>query len=458
MGFVVLTSQNLKIKKVLYKNSTLNFVKKDKLIISFVDKSDKTKLLDFTKNIQIKEAEFGFEVHLVMDGKKVLYNFSGIKVNDSSYLILANQFKEDIINYYDHFMKMNSEYINKIRTLIKQQVVAKNDVVLSGESADLYNRISQINNELTNVQRELTKTNKELEWQKERYYATLKSIGEGVIALQCDNEIRFVNEATYNIFGIDKDLEGEYLLEQDIKVVDNNNNNIFKKLIDKICESSKTIKKEDVKLISFGKETPIDLTLSPIKSKENKLLGIVMVISDITLKKKHEEKLKKLAITDRLTNIMNRRMGLEYLDKQIARVKRENIPITICFIDVNGLKNINDNYGHNEGDNLLRIVAKILAGNIRDTDAVARLGGDEFLLIFSDSNKDDTSYVWKRIEEKIKKWNNNSNKPYEISLSHGFAKKSKGDGQNSDELIERADKKMYKDKERYYKSKSETSR
>ena len=231
MGFVVLTSQNLKIKKVLYKNSTLNFVKKDKLIISFVDKSDKTKLLDFTKNIQIKEAEFGFEVHLVMDGKKVLYNFSGIKVNDSSYLILANQFKEDIINYYDHFMKMNSEYINKIRTLIKQQVVAKNDVVLSGESADLYNRISQINNELTNVQRELTKTNKELEWQKERYYATLKSIGEGVIALQCDNEIRFVNEATYNIFGIDKDLEGEYLLEQDIKVADNNNNNIFKKLM-----------------------------------------------------------------------------------------------------------------------------------------------------------------------------------------------------------------------------------
>jgi len=324
MGFVVLTSQNLKIKKVLYKNSTLNFVKKDKLIISFVDKSDKTKLLDFTKNIQIKEAEFGFEVHLVMDGKKVLYNFSGIKVNDSSYLILANQFKEDIINYYDHFMKMNSEYINKIRTLIKQQVVAKNDVVLSGESADLYNRISQINNELTNVQRELTKTNKELEWQKERYYATLKSIGEGVIALQCDNEIRFVNEATYNIFGIDKDLEGEYLLEQDIKVVDNNNNNIFKKLIDKICESSKTIKKEDVKLISFGKETPIDLTLSPIKSKDNQLLGIVMVISDITLKKKHEEKLKKLAITDRLTNIMNRRMGLEYLRKQIARVKREN--------------------------------------------------------------------------------------------------------------------------------------
>ncbi len=458
MGFVVLTSQNLKIKKVLYKESTLNFVKEDRLITSFVDESDKTKLLDFTKNIQIQEGEFGFEVHLIINDKKVLYNFSGIRVSDNSYLILANKFKENILNYYDHFMKMNSEYINKIRTLIKQQVVAKNDVVLSGESADLYNRISQINNELTNVQRELTKTNKELEWQKERYFATLKSIGEGVIALQCDNEIRFINKAAYNIFETDKNLEGKYLSKQDIKVVDNNNNNIFKKLIDKICESSNTIKKEDVKLISFGKETPIDLTLSPIKTRNDKLLGIVMVISDITLKKKHEEKLKKLAITDRLTNIMNRRMGLEYLNKQIARVKRENIPLTICFIDVNGLKNINDKYGHNEGDNLLRIVAKILAGNIRDTDAVARLGGDEFLLIFSDSNKDEISDVWKRIEEKIKKWNDNSNKSYEISLSHGFAQKIKGDGQSSDDLIERADKAMYEDKERYYNNKSESSR
>lgn len=458
MGFVVLTSQNLKIKKVLYKEPTLNFVKENRLITSFIDENDKTKLLDFIKNIQLEEAEFGFEVHMIIDQKKVLYNFSGIRVSDNSYLILANKFKENIINYYDHFMKMNSEYINKIRKLIKQQVVAKNDVVLSGESADLYNRITQINNELTNVQRELTKTNKELEWQKERYFATLKSIGEGVLALQCDNEIRFVNQAAYNILGIDSNLEGKYLLEQDIQVLDNNGKDIFEKLLNEVCDLSKIIKKEDVKLVSFGKETPIDLTLSPIESKENSLLGIVMVISDITLKKKHEEKLKKLAITDRLTNIMNRRMGLEFLEKQIARVKREDISLTVCFIDVNGLKNINDNYGHNEGDELLKIVAKILEGNIRETDAVARLGGDEFLLIFSDSNKDEISDVWKRIEQKIKKWNKNSNKEYKISLSHGFAQKVKGDGQSSDDLIERADKEMYEDKERYYKSKSETPR
>ncbi|MGM0445597.1 MAG: diguanylate cyclase domain-containing protein [Bacillota bacterium] len=458
MGFVVLTTQDLKIKKVLYNESTLNFIKKGRLATTFVDDNDKIKLLDFIKNINKDEAEFGLEVHLVIDDKKVLYNFSGIKINDNSYLILANKFKENIINHYDHFMKMNSEYLNKIRSLLKKQVVEKNDIVLSGESADLYNKISQINNELTNVQRELTKTNKELEWQKERYFATLKSIGEGVIALQCDNKIRFVNQAAYNIFNTEKNLEGKYLLEQDIKVVDNNGSEIFNKLLDKICKVSKTIKKEDVKLISFGKKTPIDLTLSAIESKDKKLLGIVMVISDITLKKKHEEKLKKLADTDQLTDIMNRRMGLKYLDKQIARVKREDIPLTVCFIDINGLKNINDKYGHNEGDKLLEIVAKILEGNIRDTDAAARLGGDEFLLIFSDSNEDDISDVWSRIEEKIDKWNQNTDKPYNISLSHGFAQKVKGDELTSDDLIERADKKMYEDKKKYYKSQENVPR
>ncbi|MDZ7671702.1 MAG: diguanylate cyclase [Halanaerobiales bacterium] len=458
MGFVVLTTQDLKIKKVLYNEATLEFVNKDRLVTSFVDENDKTKLLDFIKNINKDEAEFGLEVHLVMGDKKVLYNFSGIKINDKSYLILANKFKEDIINYYDHFMKINSEYLNKIRSLLKKQVVAKNDIILSGESADLYNKISQINNELTNVQRKLTKTNKELEWQKERYFATLKSIGEGVIALQCDNEIRFVNQAAYNIFNTNKNLEGKYLLEQNIKVFDENNNDIFKKLLDKICKESETIKKEDVKLISFGKETPIDLTLSPIESKDNNLLGIVMVISDITLKKKHEEKLQKLADTDRLTDIMNRRMGLQYLDKQVARVKRENISLTVCFIDVNGLKNVNDTYGHNEGDKLLKIVANILKGNIRETDAIARLGGDEFLLILSDFNKEEVSEVWNRIEEKINIWNKNSDKPYNISLSRGFAQKVKGDGLSSDKLIEKADKKMYEDKEKHYKKKNKTMR
>ncbi len=452
MGFVILTSPELKIKKVLYNDTSFPFLKEGRILTSFITKSERSKLLDFAYSIYNDKAEFGYEVHIQNEDESILYNISGIK-DKEGLLILASRLKEDIINQYDHFMKLNNEYINKIRRLLKNQIKSENEVVISGDSADIYNQISQINNELMEVQRELTKTNKELKWQKERYFATLKSIGEGVIALNENAEIQFINKTAMEILGINDGFKGEKLEEQNIQFLDPNDNAILSLLIKKVCKSKKLIKKEDLLMKTKEKEVPIDLTISPIKLNNDKLAGIVIVLTDITLKKKQEKKLKKLAVTDRLTNIMNRRMGIKYLEKQIARVKRENIPLTVCFIDVNGLKEINDNYGHLEGDHALKNIAQLLEKSVRSSDAVARLGGDEFLIIFSGQTKKEVTEVWERIKENIKKWNKNSDKTYKISLSHGFAQKKKDDGLKLDELIDQADKKMYENKQKYYQKK-----
>ncbi|HMA59333.1 MAG TPA: diguanylate cyclase [Halanaerobiales bacterium] len=453
MGFVVLTSPELKIKRILYNDTSFSFLKEDRILTSFVNKNERSKLLDFVHKIQADKAEFGYEIHLQTKEDSILYNFSGIKAENDSILILASQFKEEIINQYDHFMKVNNQYINKIRRLLKNQIKSDNEVVLSGDSSDIYNQISQINNELMEVQRELTKTNKELKWQKERYFATLKSIGEGVIALNEEKRIQFINEAAQAILGIKDNIKGDYLQAQDIKFLDQNENDILENIIERVCNTGGLIKKEDLLMKTKEKEVPIDLTVSPIRINEEKLLGIVIVITDITLKKKHEEKLRKLAVTDRLTNIMNRRMGIKYLEKQIERLKREDFPLTVCFIDVNGLKKINDNYGHLEGDHLLKEVAEILDQNVRSSDVVARIGGDEFLIIFSNNVISEVQEVWDRIEEEVNKRNKNMEKPYKISLSHGFAQKVKDDGLSLDDLIDKADQKMYKDKQQYYSNK-----
>lgn len=452
MGFVVLTTPELKIKNILYNDTSFSFLETERILTTFVSKDDRSKLLDFVQNIKDDKAEFGYEVHIQTEDENILYNFSGIKAENGFILILASHFKEDIINQYDHFMKVNNQYLNKIRHLLKNQIQSENEVVISGDSSDIYNQISQINNELMDVQRELTKTNKELKWQKERYFATLKSIAEAVIALNYEKKIDFINQAAKDLLEVDENIKGKQLTELNIKCRDNNDNDILKPVIEGVCKTGNSIKKEDLILQTQSKEIPIDLTLSPIEVNEDELVGIVIVIRDITLKKKHEEKLRKLAVTDRLTDIMNRRMGIKYLEKQIERVKREKVPLTVCFVDVNGLKKVNDNYGHLEGDELLKNVAQILQNNIRSADAVARMGGDEFLMIFSNKRIEEVKDVWARIEEKVEKWNKITDKPYNISLSHGFAQKEFEDGLSSDELIEKADSQMYKDKKRYYNS------
>nr|AGF93595.1 diguanylate cyclase and metal dependent phosphohydrolase [uncultured organism] len=452
MGFVVLTTPELKIKNILYNDTTFSFLETERLLTTFVSKDDRSKLLDFVQNIKDDKAEFGYEVHIQTDEENILYNFSGIKAENGLILILASQLKEDIVNQYDHFMKVNNQYLNKIRRLLKNQIQSEDEVVVSGDSSDIYNQISQINNDLMDVQRELTKTNKELKWQKERYFATLKSIAEAVIALNYEKKIDFINQAAKDLLDVDENIKGKQLTELDIKCRDNDDNDILKPVIEGVCKTGNSIKKEDLILQTQSKEIPIDLTLSPIEVNEEELVGVVIVIRDITLKKKHEEKLRKLAVTDRLTDIMNRRMGIKYLDKQIERVKREKIPLTVCFVDVNGLKKVNDNYGHLAGDELLKNVAQILQNNIRNADAVARMGGDEFLMIFSNKCIKEVEDVWARIEKKVDEWNINTDKPYIISLSHGFAQKEFEDGLTSDELIEKADSQMYKDKQQYYNS------
>jgi len=453
MGFAVLTSPELKIKNILYNDTSFSGLEEGRILASIVQDKDRSKILDFSQNIKNGKGEFGYEIHIPLDGKIELYNFSGIKENENTILILASRLKEDILNQYDHFMKMNNQHVNKIRSLLKNQITTDNDTVLSGESAELYNEISQVNNELMNVQRELTKTNKELDRQKERYYATLRSIGEGVIALGENKEVTFINESALNILNLDQDLKGTFLSDHNIKVLNQNEDEILEELINEVCHKPQIIKKEDIKLVSNNTKTPIDLTISSIQLKNERLIGLVIVISDITQKKEQEKKLKKLAATDRLTDIMNRRMGTTYLEKQIERVKREGIDLTVCFIDVNDLKEVNDNYGHKEGDKLLKSVAQILTDNIRNIDAAARFGGDEFLIIFNDCKLEEAEDIWDRIEQAIDNWNQNTEKSYKISLSKGFAQKTKEDNLSLDELINKADERMYKDKVEYHNQK-----
>ncbi|MEY8000949.1 GGDEF domain-containing protein [Clostridium sp. Mt-5] len=159
------------------------------------------------------------------------------------------------------------------------------------------------------------------------------------------------------------------------------------------------------------------------------------------------EKLNYYADTDVMTGVLNRRSGLELLDKEFNLSKTGNTNLVVCFVDVDGLKAVNDNFGHQEGDKLLINTVKILKDSIRRTDFVIRMGGDEFLVVFLDTAMGEVYKIWHRIEEKLKERNEN-NGNYNFSLSCGFCECGKGmqSGISMEDLIKNADFEMYKEK------------
>lgn len=118
-------------------------------------------------------------------------------------------------------------------------------------------------------------------------------------------------------------------------------------------------------------------------------LGFMLVVAYLLDSLRfHIEGEKKLARSDTVTDIFNRRAFMEHLRYCLQWVEREGKPITLAYIDLDNFKRINDEHGHDNGDRVLRLVASTLTASIRRTDVVARLGGDEFALLLAGADRD----------------------------------------------------------------------
>lgn len=177
----------------------------------------------------------------------------------------------------------------------------------------------------------------------------------------------------------------------------------------------------------------------------------IQLQQDLTLiaeeKTSEARKQKKLANMDALTGIPNRRYITEKLRKAIIEVERTHTQLTLIFIDLNGFKSINDDYGHDSGDKVLEVTAKRLQQTIRESDYVARLGGDEFLLGYKTIYKSTKSIkdLSKNLKEKISAPIAFNGNLLQVGVSIGYANYPR-DGKNVEELIKAADANMYKDK------------
>jgi diguanylate cyclase (GGDEF)-like protein len=180
---------------------------------------------------------------------------------------------------------------------------------------------------------------------------------------------------------------------------------------------------------------------------------ILLVFEDITLRRQAElamekfnESLNSDSMTDDLTGLYNHRgfsaVGRHYLEIARRRGKR----IFVIFVDLDGLKQINDQWGHSEGDQALIRTAKILKLTFRKSDIIARIGGDEFVIVTTEHRYDSATILMARLQGNLNRHSAQNNSLRPIALSVGVAPSDPQDAASIEELTTRADALMYVEK------------
>lgn len=180
--------------------------------------------------------------------------------------------------------------------------------------------------------------------------------------------------------------------------------------------------------------------------EHNEITGSLSSGQDISLRKQAEQEIYRLAMTDHLTGLLNRRSFYERFQENLKFARRNNLPIACIAIDLDRFKPINDQYGHETGDKVLVQVAEKLTGNFRETDNISRMGGDEFAVVaVLSGDHQRLEKALQRLLSSLKEPMDIDGKTLSIGASVGVSYYPK-DGEDMEELLRKADEALYRAK------------
>jgi len=277
--------------------------------------------------------------------------------------------------------------------------------------------------------------------EKKLLQTTLISIGDGVISTDINGNIVLLNKVAESLTGWTiKEARGKSI-EEAFNIINEFTRKKSENIVKKVLESGKVqeLANHTILVSKYGVERPIEDSAAPIVNENDEISGMVLVFRDVTQKKQKQEEILFLSYHDQLTGLYNRRFYQEELKRLDTK---RNLPITIVMGDVNGLKLINDSFGHDTGDELLKKVAKVIRKGCRSDDIIARLGGDEFIIILPKTDAFEAEQLITRINKLTLKEKIGS---LDISISFGYETKYKA-GEKIQDIFKNAEDRMYKKK------------
>ena len=256
----------------------------------------------------------------------------------------------------------------------------------------------------------ITKTEKQLFFEKELAQTTLHSIGDGVITVDKNYLIQTINPVAEMLADVkSQEVIGKNILTiyegESAKQRSEINENLVSTDIQRSLFDFTLTKKD-------GTRYEVEHTIAPIIDPNKKILGAVIILRDVTDVRTMEKRLSYQASHDALTGLINRREFDIRLKQAIRNAQTEDISHSLCFLDLDKFKIINDTSGHAAGDEFLKQISNTIQSSLRQTDVLARLGGDEFAMILDQCSIHKAKIISNQIIRKIKdtrfNWGKNS--------------------------------------------------
>ncbi len=277
--------------------------------------------------------------------------------------------------------------------------------------------------------------------EKEKLRVTLYSIGDAVITTDVAGNIEMINPIAEAHTGWSQDEALGKPLPQVFDIYNEITGKSCKNPVQKVLETGKVVGLANHTVLrgKDGVNRIIDDSAAPIKNPQGDILGVVMVFRDVTEAREKQARIEHLSYRDALTGLYNR----AFFEEEFERLdKEEYYPLTIIMGDLDGLKLINDTFGHQTGDLVLIKIAEILRQCCKDIDVISRWGGDEFLVLLPNTSEEESQVICDHIKQAVSEAEIADT---DLRISLGCASKI-SIKENRDAVLARAENNMYKSK------------
>ena len=277
---------------------------------------------------------------------------------------------------------------------------------------------------------------------EKRFRDTLEHAPIGMTVASLKGQILLANKAFCNMLGYDKD-ELESMRFSDFTHPDDLHKSLSlrQQLLENTIDSYQSEKRY---MHKSGCVVWVQISVTTLRDDSGIPTRFVAQIEDVSQRKRDHELIHQLAYYDTLTNLPNRRLLTDRFDQAIAQAKRYRRSLAVMFLDLDHFKEINDRYGHDVGDELLKEVADRIAKCVRVGDTVSRQGGDEFIVVLPEvSQQEDAEAVARKILDALATPIPVGTQALRVTTSIGVSIRPVDGSENATDLMKKADMAMY---------------